>query len=131
MPKDFLTAARTTRYPVDAFLFVQRGLDYTVRRIHGELKKADSEIDPASRHINGRELCLGLRDYAVDQYGLLAGAMLSRWRIQSCEDFGHIVFALVEAEILKKTEDDSIRDFIGVYDFATAFSGELMLTNVN
>jgi len=130
MAKDFLTAARTTRYPVDAFLFVQRGLDYTVRRLHGE-HKCTSDVEASSRHINGRDLCHGLRDYAIDQYGLLAGAMMRRWRIHGCEDFGHIVFALVEAEILRKTEDDSMRDFIGVFDFATAFSGELMLSEVN
>ena len=44
-----------------------------------------------------------------------------------CEDFGHIVFAMVEAGMMFKTEEDSIKDFQGVYDFSDAFSPRLQL----
>ena len=116
-------AVNSTRYPLDAFVFVQRGLDFTVRREHGELTEDYDPDDPdqPSRHISGRVLCEGLRDYAIQQYGLLAGTVLRRWRINRCEDFGHIVFAMVESGMMHKTEDDSIAVCEIVFSFRDAF----------
>ena len=112
-----------TRYPLDAFAFVQRGLDFTVRREHGEPDPAVElvEDDAPSRHVSGRMLCEGLRDYALQQYGLLAGTVLRRWRITRCEDFGHIVFAMVDSGMMHKTDEDSIQDFTDVFSFREAF----------
>ena len=126
--KDLRSLARQTRYPLAAFLFVQRGLDHTVRQIHGE---ADDEADPTereSRHVSGRDLCFGLRDFAVQQYGLLARTVLRRWRIERSEDFGHIVFAMVEAGLMHKTDEDTLDDFVDVFDFTHAFTPELSLS---
>jgi uncharacterized repeat protein (TIGR04138 family) len=123
MNHDLLEAVQSTRYPVDAFLFVQRGLDFTVRREHGELPDDYDPDDPdqPSRHVSGRMLCEGLRDFALAQYGLLAGTVLRRWRITGCEDFGRIVFAMVESGMMHKTEEDSLEDFRGVFSFREAF----------
>ena len=106
-------------YPREAFKFVQAGLSHTVEKIHADL--AD---DPdASRHVTGQQLCEGLRDYALKEWGLLAGTVLRRWGIKSTYDFGRIVFALVEYKHMAKTDDDTIEDFRNVYDFKTAFDG--------
>ena len=131
MKNDYLSklipVARSTKYPLDAFLFVQHGLDFTVKRMHGQ--HTESGTADESRHVTGRDLCVGIRDYALEQYGLLARTVLTRWNIQSCEDFGHIVFTMVDAQIMRKTDEDSIRDFIDVYDFNEAFTPKLELTN--
>lgn len=124
--KDLLTVIESTKYSLDAFLFVQRGLDYTVRDIHGQ---RDEDDEAAIRHVSGRQLCSGLREYAVKQYGLLALSVLNRWRINSCEDFGNIVFSLVDAGLMHKTSEDSIEDFIGVFEFDVAFSSNLYLSD--
>lgn len=121
----FAQAVRSTKYPPDAFLFVKRGLDFTVQRVHGNPKP---DAEPASLHVDGRILCHHLRDYAIEQYGLLARTVLRRWHINSCRDFGTIVFAMVDARIMSKTPSDSIRDFVDVYDFDEAFTCELELT---
>jgi len=106
-------------YPREAFKFVQAGLSHTVEKIHADL--AD---DPdASRHVTGQQLCEGLRDYALKEWGLLAGTVLRRWGIKSTYDFGRIVFALVDNKHMAKTDDDTIEDFRNVYDFKTAFDG--------
>ena len=81
-----------------------------------------------SRHVTGRDLCFGVRDFAIQQYGLLARTVLQRWQINASEDFGHIIFAMVEAKILAKTDDDSIEDFCNVYDFDEVFSETLSLS---
>lgn len=128
--KDLRSVARGTPYPLEAFVFVQRGLDATVRRIHGELEEdaALSDKERECRHVSGRDLCNGLRDFAVEQYGLLARTVLRRWQVEGCEDFGHIVFAMVEAGLMHKTDDDTMADFTGIYDFADAFAPQLSLS---
>ena len=47
--------------------------------------------------------------------------VLEHWGIKSTEDFGNIVFNLVENRVLSKTEDDSIEEFRDGYDFAEVF----------
>ena len=110
-------------YPAEAFLFVRQGLDHTVQKIHGDVTRPDPR-----HHIGGRELCLGLRDLALDQWGLLARTVLSRWGITRTLDFGQIVFAMIEFDLLQKTDRDSIEDFRNVYDFRAAFETDYRIT---
>ncbi|MEM0914232.1 MAG: Minf_1886 family protein [Planctomycetota bacterium] len=125
---DLTQIAGDSEYPLDAFVFVQRGLDFTVRHTHGEWDE-DNDPEQESRHVSGRQLCHGLRDFAVDQYGLMARSVLGRWGIVRCEDFGRIVFEMVEAGLMRRTDEDSIEDFTGVFEFREAFSPELMLSD--
>ena len=107
------------RYPIEAFLFLQQGLGFAVNHVHGEVTQTtDPEV---SRHITGPQLCEGLRAYALSQWGMLAKVVLARWEIHSTLDFGRIVFALVDAGHMQKTENDTLEDFRNVYDFKTAF----------
>lgn len=120
-------------YPVDAYEFVQQGLSYTVQRIHG----ADAEVADRttgrvrSRHITGQDLCHGLREFALAQWGLLARAVLRRWNITCTLDFGRIVFALIDASQMQKTEEDTIDDFRNVYDFKIAFETEYRIATAS
>jgi len=102
------------RYHEDAYQFVREGLDYTVK----ELKKV-----PAGKvhHVRGNELLQGIRCYAIDQFGPVTRTVLKSWGVYCCEDFGEIVFNMVESGILGKTEQDDRSDFAGVYDFQEAF----------
>lgn len=103
-------------YPAEAYEFVQRGLSYTVQKLHGTV------ADPkASRHVSGRDLCDGLREFALTQWGLLARVVLRQWEIRSTIDFGRIVFALIDAGQMQKTDDDTLDDFQNVFDFKNAF----------
>jgi len=103
-------------YPAEAYEFVQRGLSYTVQKIHG----AQSDPD-ASRHVSGPQLCNGLRDLALSQWGMMARLVLRRWGVTSTYDFGRLVFALIEHGQMQKTDDDSLEDFRNVFDFKSAF----------
>ncbi len=97
------------RYKPEAYFFVLAALHFTVSHL------------PERRHITGQELLAGIRIYGLDQFGPLARQVFEYWRIRSTEDFGRIVFALVEAKLLGKTEEDSLADFKEVYDFSEAF----------
>lgn len=101
------------RYKADAYEFVLAGLTFT----QNKLKKPG--------HICGTDLAIGLRDYAIDQYGALAGQVLAHWGIKKTQDFGNIVFNMIEKKLLSKTEEDSLVDFNAVYDFDAAFTNIL------
>ncbi|MDP2927834.1 MAG: hypothetical protein Q8N80_03420 [Candidatus Omnitrophota bacterium] len=101
------------RYKPDAYEFVLEGLGFTQKK----LKK--------TAHVSGAELARGLRDYAINQYGALASRVLTYWGINQTQDFGNIVFKMIEKKLLSKTKEDSLFDFDAVYDFKTAFSNVL------
>ena len=102
-------ARRDRRYSLDAYRFLYEALEYTVDQL------------PKRRHISGQELLEGIRQYALSQFGFLARTVLESWGVKRTDDFGEIVFNLVEADLLGKTEQDSRDDFSEVYDFRQAF----------
>lgn len=140
IPEELAELARSSRYPLDAFLFIQRGLDHTVRHLHGDddavviAEGSDEdqvqeqiEAMEMSRHVSGRQLCEGIRDFAIHQYGLLAPVVLGHWNVRKSADFGRIVFEMVDAGLMRKTDGDRVEDFNDVFDFREAFSPELAI----
>lgn len=77
------------RYPREAYLFVREALDHTQRTL---TKDRLGNI----RHVSGQELLAGIRDFASTQFGPMAMMVLEEWGIRSCQDFGEIVFNMVE-----------------------------------
>lgn len=105
---------RDPRYDKQAYLFMREALDYTQKAV---AKKNRRGI----RHVKGKELLEGIREYALDQFGPMTLDVLHEWGIFQCEDFGEIVFNLVDHDLLRKTEEDTREDFQGGYDFYEAF----------
>lgn len=97
------------RYKLEAYSFVLAALNYTVAKLE------------KPRHVTGRELCEGIREFAREQYGPLSYLVFEHWGITRTRDFGELVFALVDAGLMSKTEQDSIADFADVYDLKEAF----------
>lgn len=110
-------ARNTGVYPLEAFEFVRHGLAFAVARIH----EAQTDSPGGQQHVTGQQLCWGLRDFAIRRYGVVARAVLRHWNINRTEDFGRIVFAMVEDGIMRKTPQDSIHDFDHVYDVDKVF----------
>ncbi len=106
--------AKDSRYHRDAYFFVREALDHT-QKLVGKVPK--DEI----RHVSGQQLLDGIRDFGLGHYGPMTLTVLNEWGLTICEDFGEIVFNMVENSLLAKTERDSREDFKGGYDFETAF----------
>lgn len=128
--KDFsevvnLIVRKDPRYDKNAYLFIREALEFTVKR-GKERPKANAR---AGFHVSGRDLCEGARDFALNQYGPMASTLLRHWGIQRTEDFGEIVFNLVELEVFGTREEDSKADFAGVYDFHEAFELPFLPSN--
>jgi uncharacterized repeat protein (TIGR04138 family) len=111
-----LVIAKDSRYKPEAYVFVHDALDHTWARLEQR------------RHITGRELLDGIKDLALKRYGPMSRAVLNSWGVRTTDDFGAIVFNLVNAGILSKTEEDRIEDFHDVYDFDDAFVRSYDLT---
>jgi len=74
-----------------------------------------------NRHVSGNELLDGIRRLALDRFGPMAKTVFEQWGIVTTEDFGAIVFQLVDEGLLGKTEQDKMSDFARGYDFHEAF----------
>ena len=109
-----LICSKDPRFGREGYLFVRDALNHTQKAI---LKKHRGTI----RHVTGQELLAGIREFALAQYGPMTTMLLQEWGIKNCREFGEMVFNMVEAGWLAKTETDSIADFEGGYDFGEAF----------
>jgi len=103
---------RDPRYGPQAYYFIFDALDFTLQRLG------------KTRHVTGRELLEGIRLYASEQFGFLARTVLAEWGIHATQDFGEVVFNLVEAGLLSRTDKDTREEFANAYDFAEAFERE-------
>ena len=111
------------RFSIDAYHFVQEGLNHTLK----SLKRGGQH---AHRHVSGQELLSGLREFALKEYGPMSKAVLNEWGIKTTDDFGQIVFNLVNASVLGKNDTDSPSDFKNVFSFDDAFVKPFVPRNV-
>ncbi len=100
---------RDGKYNERAYVFVLAALEYAQTKL------------PARRHLSGVELAWACRDFALEQFGMLANSVLTHWGVRTTEDFGQIVFILIEVGLLARQPTDRIEDFERVYDFAEVF----------
>jgi uncharacterized repeat protein (TIGR04138 family) len=99
---------RDRRYARDAYAFVHEALQFTV------------QSTGRKGHVTGRELCEGMCEFALVQFGRLARMVLAHWGVRKSEDVGEIVFNMVEVGLLKKREEDTRDDFVDAVNFEQA-----------
>jgi uncharacterized repeat protein (TIGR04138 family) len=109
------------RYARDAYVFVREALDFTA----GTLGRP---ADGPTKHITGQELLEGIRQYALKDMGPMARLALNTMGINRTDDFGEIVFNLVNKGALGKSESDKKEDFANGYDFVEAFDKPFLPT---
>ena len=120
IPTDWTSISCGTQYAPAAFAFVQDGLGYTSNLFSARYLD-QYELDELEQHVTGQQLCMGLRDFAIERFGLLAPVVLRHWGVSRTEDFGNIVFHMVDQEILRTNSQDSEEDFRAVFNFEEAF----------
>jgi uncharacterized repeat protein (TIGR04138 family) len=102
--------AKDPRYSAAAYEFTRHAVTY-----------ASHVLFAHGKHVSGRDLLEAIRRVALERFGVLTEDVLESWGLRSTEDFGEIVFRLVDAGLLAKTDEDSREDFRGVYTFRDAF----------
>jgi uncharacterized repeat protein (TIGR04138 family) len=127
------------RYKFEAYVFVFEALNFAHEKLGlGQEHPPEEEAPPeparksgskkAERHLTGQQLCEAVRQYALEQYGLMAKAVLNSWGVRSTGDIGNIVFNLIEAGQMRKTKQDRREDFENVYDFDEALVRNVHIT---
>lgn len=104
------------RYSLRAFEFVHEGLGRTVKKSYG-----DGAENEGPHHVTGRDLCLGLAELAAEKWGRMARVVLNQLGVKSTEDFGKIVYLMVEHKWMYARPEDTIDEFKNVYDFENVF----------
>ncbi len=103
---------RDPRYAYEAYDFVFAALEHAQKM----LGRAPSDEAEVSRHVSPTQWLHGIRDYALREFGLMARTVFRRWGINRTDDFGEVIFNLIEAKLVSKAPEDSRRDFHDVYD---------------
>jgi uncharacterized repeat protein (TIGR04138 family) len=85
------------------------------------LEKAMNEQEEA-RHISGEDLLGVIKAQGQDQIGPMTVDVLHSWGVHNTLDFGRIVFHLVDENLLRKREEDSLADFLDKFDFQEEFT---------
>jgi len=96
------------RYPRAAYLFVERALQY--------FRESRSCAEPG-RHITGPQLLVGVREFALHEFGPMARTVLNAWNLGRGEDIGEIVYNMIRVGLMSKTDEDRKEDFAGVMAF--------------
>lgn len=114
---------RDGRFDRDAYFFVRDALEFTAKsQRRGVARGGERTGTPAPpHHVTGQQLLEGIRQFALKEYGSMATTVFEHWRISRCEDFGAMVFNLIEAGIFGKNATDTMDDFRGGFDFRSAF----------
>jgi len=106
------------KFAPDAYHFVFDALQYTQQQLNRPRDTGAEE--EAEAHITGQELLGGIRELALKQFGLMSRTVFQNWGVRRTDDFGTIVFELVDRKKMRKTDQDSHSDFVDVYDFEDA-----------
>ena len=90
-------------YPEEAYEFVTNVIHFAT--------KNNEKKEDASRHIGAKKIIKASVDYALNEYGFFAQEVLLNFNIIKAIDIGNIVFNLIEVELLRQSDDDSLEDF--------------------
>jgi uncharacterized repeat protein (TIGR04138 family) len=111
---------RDPRYMYEAYEFVFEALRHTQKALGRSPREEAREETGTIYHVSGRELLDGIRDLALREFGFMARTVFRLWGIENTADFGEIVFNLVEANLMSKTDEDCRADFRDAYDLDDA-----------
>ena len=97
------------RYHIESYEFVMEALHFSQRKFKKE------------KHVTGPELLQGIKLLLLQKFGPLTRSVLKHWGINQTDDFGNIVFNLVQFRILSKNDQDHYDSFKNAYDFNEVF----------
>lgn len=116
-------AQRDPRYAYEAYEFIFQALQFTQKSLGREPPSEPSAHDASTEsphHVTGPELVEGACALAQREFGLMARTVFELWGIQRTDDFGAIVFNLINAELMSRTEKDRPEDFNNLFDLQEA-----------
>jgi uncharacterized repeat protein (TIGR04138 family) len=111
---------RDPRYACEAYEFVSLALVHTHKMLGRETPDTNSDPNDMRYHVSCRQWVDGICDYARQEFGLMAGVVFRMWGIRCTDDFGEIVFNLIDEGLMTPTPDESRADFHALFDLDEA-----------
>jgi len=125
-PKIFDMTRSDPRYPYEAYEFLSEAVEYTQEMLgRAPLEEEDAETD---HHVTGEELVRGAVELAIVEFGMMAPVVFRQWGIRDTDDVGNIVFNLIEANKLSRSDRDDITDFHALFDLDKALAEGFVMT---
>ena len=123
-PKILDLTRADSRLAYEAYEFVCDAVGFTQDR----LGRTDIEAGEDENHVSGEELLRGACAMAVRDFGMMAPTVFRHWGIRRTDDFEEIVFKLIEAGRLSRSDEDDPDDFHAVFDLDKALTEGFELT---
>ena len=114
------------RYAYEAYEFVCEAVGFTQEML-GRAPQEEDDPD-TDYHVSGEELVRGACELAVAEFGMMAPVVFRQWGVRTTDDFGSIVFHLIRAGKLSKSDRDDIEDFRDLFDLEKALTEGFEMT---
>jgi uncharacterized repeat protein (TIGR04138 family) len=111
---------RDPRYAYEAYEFVSQALVHTHKMLGREPPDENTDANDMRYHVSGRQWVEGICDFARQEFGLMARVVFRMWGIHRTDDFGEIVFNLIDAGLMSRTPEESRADFHALFDLDEA-----------
>jgi uncharacterized repeat protein (TIGR04138 family) len=121
------------RFAYEAYEFVCDAVTFTQDRL-GRARRDPASSEPRRKsqseesHVSGSELLRGTCDLAIREFGMMAPVVFKQWGVKTTDDIGEIVFKLIKAEQLSKSDRDDPDDFHDLFDLHQALTSGFELT---
>lgn len=113
---------RDRRYAYEAYEFMFDALSHAQKKQGRGSARAVAEGPSSEDHITCVDLLSGACELARSEFGWLARSVFHQWGILASEDVGEIIFNLIDARLLSRTENDHREDFRGCLDLDRALT---------
>ncbi len=111
---------RDGRFAYEAYEFMFEALTHTQQMV-GRVP-IGGEKPGAEHHVSCKEILEGAVDLAREEFGFMARTVFQQWGVRTTDDLGEIVFNMIEADLLRKTDTDNRADFHDVFDLGRALT---------
>lgn len=118
---------RDPRYAYEVYDFVFQGLEHTHRMLGREPPDESTNPNEPRHHVSVRQWLEGICDLARREFGLMAGVVFRMWGVRSTDDFGAIVFNLIDADLICRMADETRADFHDLFDLDEALQQGLTI----
>ena len=121
-----------SRFAYEAYEFVCDAVTFTQDRLGRATRNERAAEAKRKRsdesHVSGAELARGACDLAIREFGMMAPVVFKQWGVKTTDDIGEIVFKLIKAEQLSKSDRDDVGDFRALFDLHQALADGFALT---
>jgi uncharacterized repeat protein (TIGR04138 family) len=114
-------------FAYEAYEFVCEAVTFTQKRL-GRDPEAEPDEPDADHHVSGAELLRGVCDLAVREFGMMAPVVFRQWCVRTTDDVGKMVFNLIKAGRLSKSDRDVPEDFRDLFDLHQTLADGFALT---